>query len=263
MFATETFKLQMGNLQCKHVIFAGPTDNGYARLLGPYSGTESDGQRITMLEGPPFERELAQLKDKFHTTSFPAVFRTTKLESRRVSFSKTATPPPSASAVKPTAPSWATTISLNKDITPSANQTMNNAANQNGPISNDFGLGQPVSMPEFGVHRNGKGQRVDPPLKVSSTLVYNLKPQKLCNAYHLLGSCHTPYCKHEHGERLSAKETEALRAIARMAPCQYKLACEDEECYSGHRCPNQPCVWNECRFSKEMHNVDTKIVAKY
>src|SRR5689334_20617234 len=90
-YHVETFRLHVGDVHCKHIVFCGSTDNGYARLLGPYSGAEATCSRITMVEGAPFERELAELKDKFCTTSFPVVFRDTKLPpGRRVSFSATA-----------------------------------------------------------------------------------------------------------------------------------------------------------------------------
>ncbi|EEH36427.2 CCCH zinc finger DNA binding protein [Paracoccidioides lutzii Pb01] len=78
----EKIRLHAGNVHRKHITFASSTNSGYARLLGPYSSTEVCN-RVTMLEGPPFERELAELKDKYRTTSFPTVFRETKLPPTR------------------------------------------------------------------------------------------------------------------------------------------------------------------------------------
>ncbi|KGM92213.1 uncharacterized protein PADG_11751 [Paracoccidioides brasiliensis Pb18] len=61
---------------------APPTMDTHVFLDHSYSSTEVCN-RVTMLEGPPFERELAELKDKCHTTSFPTVFRDTKLPPTR------------------------------------------------------------------------------------------------------------------------------------------------------------------------------------
>ncbi|KAL8686608.1 MAG: hypothetical protein Q9218_006989 [Villophora microphyllina] len=67
----ELFKLHVDDLHCKHIIFGGSADNGYARMLGPYSGTEDVCKRVTMIEGPPFAQELARDQD---STSKSIVF---------------------------------------------------------------------------------------------------------------------------------------------------------------------------------------------
>ncbi|PGH11185.1 hypothetical protein AJ79_05027 [Helicocarpus griseus UAMH5409] len=261
----ETFKLHAGNVHCKHIIFAGSTDNGYARLLGPYSSTEV-GKRVTMLEGPPFERELAALKDKFRTTSFPTLFRDTKLPpTRRVSFSATPIHTPT-----PKPPSYASAASLSSSPpsytgssppTPAPSEKAPGSPNgsQNGANGSTWVNGNGSTNSWTVVLRNKKGQRVDPPIKPSPSIVQSLKSRKLCNPYHLLGTCHFLACKHEHGERLNDKMMEALRYVARLAPCPAGLECEDENCYSGHRCPNNPCHRPNCHFPKEMHAVDTKV----
>ncbi|PGH14546.1 hypothetical protein AJ80_05866 [Polytolypa hystricis UAMH7299] len=256
----ETFKLHFGDVHCKHIVFCGSTDNGYARLLGPYSGAGTTCNRITMVEGAPFERELAELKDKFRTTSFPVAFRDTKLPpGRRVSFSA------AASSTRSPGPKPSTYASAASQSTAAVN---NNASDSRPgtPSPSEKSPSSPSSItnghngvfPESKVLRNKKGQRVDAPLKPSSSIVQSLKSRKLCNPYHLLGSCPYTSCRHEHGEQLSDKWMEALRYVARLAPCPAGLECEDEDCYSGHRCPNQPCHRPNCHFPKEMHGVDTK-----
>lgn len=89
MCIIEVFKLHLSDLHCTHIIFGGSADNGYARMLGPYSGSDAVRERVTMVEGPPFAQELLQLVDKFRKTKFPKVFRDTKIPPRRVSFSTT------------------------------------------------------------------------------------------------------------------------------------------------------------------------------
>ncbi|OJD11495.1 hypothetical protein AJ78_07749 [Emergomyces pasteurianus Ep9510] len=260
----ETFKLHAGNVHCKHIVFAGSTDNGYARLLGPYCSTEFC-KRVTMLEGPPFERELAELKDKYRTASFPAVFRDTKLSPiRRVSFSLTPIYEPSPT--KPP-PSYASAASFSssppgyhgsRPSTPAPAEKKPGSPNSTTSGSTRF-HGNGAVNSGIAVLKNKHGHRIDSPIKPSSSIVQSLKSRKLCNPYHLLGACHFLACKHEHGERLNEKTMEALRYVARLAPCPSGLECEDENCYSGHRCPNNPCHRPNCHFPKEMHGVDTKI----
>ena len=199
---------------------------------------DSIRERITMLEGPPFARELAELKPYFGTTAFPEVFRDTKIQpQRRVSFSQLPPRSPSANST-----SYASTVAASKAPVTNGNTTVH-AAESGAPT----------------ILRNINGQRVDSTLKPSPSLVALLKPRKLCNQYHLLGPCPYHYCTHEHGDRLKEKELEALRYISRLTACSNGLACDDKYCIAGHKCPQNPCFRQDCRF-REMHGVDTKIV---
>lgn len=237
------FKLHVGDVHCKHIIFGGSADNGYARMLAPYTGNDNFSRRITMLEGPPFAQELSQLVHKFRTYSFPTVFRDTKIPPRRVSFSTT---PPSSTSPKPG--SWASAVAVGAM-----------AASTSEKIAVDS---QRINGFKSSIPRNSKGQRVDPPLSVSQSLVNIVKAKKLCNFHHLAGHCPFGICKHEHGAKLGEKELTALRYVARMAPCRWGLDCEDEDCFAGHQCKPAYCHGDECRFPSEMHNVDTKIALR-
>lgn len=198
-----------------------------------------------MLEGPPFERELASLNERFRTASFPQVFRDSKLQSRRVSV-------PQMLPSSPKASTYAATVSQGS---PSAL-----AQPAASPPSQNADTVTP-SPPTDVIYRNSKGQRVDSPLKPPQQLVTTLKNRKLCNLHHLLRSCPYDPCNHTHGPRLDPKQLEALRYIARLSPCLNGLECDDQYCISGHRCPSQPCTRVQCRFPREMHGVDTKIVS--
>ena len=68
---------------CQRILFGGSADNGYARLFGPLAYRDDARERITLVEGPPFARELADLKGKFRTVSFEKVFRSEKLVNSR------------------------------------------------------------------------------------------------------------------------------------------------------------------------------------
>lgn len=85
------FHSHLNDVHCQQILLGGSADNGYARVLVPNLGDETACKRITLLEGPPFARELAYIKDKFRTVSFESVFRKEKLANikRRVSFRTT------------------------------------------------------------------------------------------------------------------------------------------------------------------------------
>ena len=53
-------------------------DNGYARLLEEVSDRKNL-HRITLVEGVPFERELAALRTRYRTKKFEGLFRTSKI----------------------------------------------------------------------------------------------------------------------------------------------------------------------------------------
>jgi hypothetical protein len=230
------FKVHIDDIHCQRVIFGGSADNRYARLLGPYSTNEEQARRVTLLDGPPFAKELMDFGDKFATTSFDAVFRKQKIQARGVQYS--ITPPASPSQ------NYATVMAQGLPPSPSA-------------VFDPSGV-QKRAQP---ILRNSKGQRVDSQLRYMQTDISNLKREKLCNAYQLQGYCRFVKCTHKHGPRLQGKQLEALRFVARLKYCGNGLACNDEFCTSGHQCPHKGCTGKDsCRFPKVMHGVDTEIV---
>lgn len=81
------FEQDIIDVHCLHIMFCASADNGYARVLGPHRNTKN---QITLVEGPPFAREIKELASSFQTTSFPEVFRTQKL-SKHISINSTKT----------------------------------------------------------------------------------------------------------------------------------------------------------------------------
>jgi hypothetical protein len=223
----------MVDIHCQRVIFCASADNGYARpdSLGRHRGSD----RISLVEGPPFANEMRQLAKGFATTTFDTVFMSKKLKpTRKVSFGDTSsiTPP-----TTPT-PNYASAAK-----TPPAQS----AAPATAPTTN-------TPIRSLAVCINAQGHRVDRPLRTSSKDTVNaLKRRKLCNAFHILGSC--PYsnystCSHKHGPALSAQERVDLMSIARLCVCSSGLFCEDPKCIYGHRCPWENCNWKDCRFRR-------------
>ncbi|OGM39778.1 CCCH zinc finger DNA binding protein [Aspergillus bombycis] len=246
------FEQDILDVHCQRVIFCASADNGYARVLGPHR--ESD--RISLVEGPSFAREIKELAPHFATTSFPDVFRSTKITSRRVSFSNVTPPrtPPRnyASAVKTTPPRSQSTSDVNRR-SPSPLTSARISNRNRSPV-------------RLAVCKNAAGQRVDPPLRYSTKEnVDELKQRKLCNPYHIVGLC--PYgenCNHDHESRLRPQQVEDLRYIARLRVCPRGIWCAEESCVCGHRCPRENCPgpgYNGCKFPKVMHGVDSSIVA--
>ncbi|KAL4982433.1 hypothetical protein BDW68DRAFT_192148 [Aspergillus falconensis] len=256
------FSEDLNNIHCRRIIFCASADSGYARVLGPHRGST----RISLVEGPPFPREMAELAASFETATFPDVFMSSKLRplpARTASFgaqdqdtsipiaTAPTTPVPSsapnyASAAKAAAAASFPPASVATAVTSTANK--------------------PKSKPRLLVCLNARNQRVDSPLKTSpKEAVAAIKRRKFCNQYHILGYCHhmTTYgsCSHEHGPELSKQELNDLMCIARSTPCYSGLMCRDVDCISGHRCPyHERCTYPECRFPKDMHNVDLVIV---
>jgi hypothetical protein len=165
---------------------------------------------------------MSQIASQVVRTKFPEVFRSTKLQSRQVSFS--ITPPPTPG---PVASTYAATVTSNtiKSQTPAH------------PLSESSRSRQPGG---FKVLRNSVGDRIDSILAPSLALVIAQKDKKLCNNYHILGNC-LPPCRYEHGTRLNELQREARRFICRQSACERGLACDNADCLFGHHCPKSPC----------------------
>jgi len=246
------FDLHKNNVHCQKILFGGSADNGYARLLMPCLNDEALRARITLIEGPPFEKELAAIKGSFGVVAFDDVFRKQKLQTvqRRVSFHLT--PPPTPVPVA----NYATAAAKRPPTPP--------AVPPQAP---------PAGATAAKILRNQLGHRIDAQLEYSADDFARLLPLKLCNTYHILGTCshiqRYGNCHHEHGEQLSQRNVQALRAIARLSPCHWGLSCTNPDCIHGHRCtlghrcprengsPSSP----NCRFSADMHDVDTRVVS--
>lgn len=237
------FKLYFDDIHCRHIVFGGSADNGYARMLEPYLQSETDRGRITLLEGPPFAPELVRIKNRFRTLSFPDILRDDKLPAVRI------------------VPYVAPMQTIPAASTPSSGWA---AAASKPPITPPMDHPRALSpKKEEGVCRNALGQRVDSRLQYNQQDFFDIRPLKLCNNYHLLGSCYQgKSCSHKHGEKLGPRKLAALRALSRSAACPWGLDCDDPDCIGGHRCVRPNCKRGICQFSEEMHDVDTKIVTR-
>jgi hypothetical protein len=244
------FEQDIIDIHCRHVIFCASADNGYARVLGPHRNSNASKSQITLVEGPPFAREIKELAPSFQTTSFPEVFRSQKL-SRRISFSNAPTTPTGTTPISNYASIVRTSSRSPQDTSPS-------------PSSSSPNPQSPSQKTKLPIHKNALGQRIDSPLHYSTRgKLEALKHHKFCNQFHILGSCSWgEECTHKHNRRLVDQDVIDLMCIARLSVCARGLKCEDEYCVSGHRCMVRGCAGpgGGCKFGGEMHGVDTRIV---
>lgn len=256
---SEQFKTNLYDCHCHQVLLGCSSDSHYATLLEEMMQDRSVLDHITLLEGVPFEREVATLKENFRTTKFDNVFRTTKL-------GPAPTPPKGPlQAVTATLPALSRVESNTTNgtstgpSTPAMTWASMTAHSASKPSTT--GASTPASMksPEpvlskpvtKGIDRNRHGQRID---KVDSSIpnheIQRIKKLKLCNIYYLQGSsyCTSNNCSHSHTYPLSKGERNILREVARMTPCYYKLDCSDPECIYGHRCPQNDPNKSDCWY---------------
>ena len=213
-------------------------------MLGHYR----DSDRVSLVEGRPFERELQELAPHFKTTSFPQVFRSTKLVPRRASFVNATIEP-----TRTLTPNYASMVRAAPPPQPALDGAPSTARIPVEDLRPD--------QPNLVVCRNGSGQRVDRPLQITSRVrVDALKHLKYCNQFHIVGSCPYERCTHQHGPRLPDRDIVNLMCIARLSPCPRGLQCDSETCVSGHQCPWDNCSGSGCRFPQDRHGVDTNII---
>ncbi|KAJ9609166.1 hypothetical protein H2200_006938 [Cladophialophora chaetospira] len=251
-------KLFYNNVHCKHIMFSGSGDNGYAGFLRQYCPTSQEASKVVLIETLPFARQLGELAVKFRTTELGDLFRKNKIDIaklRRESFRDTSggqqegSPPTTyASRLKQTN---GTHDKPSADSPKEAVLTVTR-----------------VPTAARKIYQNSSGQRVDQPLRLWADydIVEKLKPKKFCNRFFITHDC--PFddatCYNNHKGTLSADEMAALRFIARSNPCS-DLYCDDPDCFSGHRCMHRRNCQRRgnrekpCRFSEEMHTVDVKI----
>lgn len=277
------FKANLYDCHCHQIILGCSNDNHYVNLLEETIKDPTVLSHITLLEGLPFEKEVATLKNNFKTTKFENIFRSTKLSpchtpARGPLQAVTATLPAlsrvesngtngSVSGSSTPAMTWATMTA--QPFIPSAPTSKASTTRTSTPTSTrspEAVVSKPVTK---NIERNRHGQRVD---KVDSTIpnheIQRIKKLKLCNIYYLQGSsfCTTNNCSHSHTYPLSKGERNILREVARMTPCYYKLDCSDPDCIYGHRCPqnkpDEPGCWygEDCRFYGWGHSIDTRVV---
>jgi hypothetical protein len=271
---SELFRLNLYNCHCHQLFLGCSHDNGYARLLEETLADVELLGRISLIEGVPFERELASLKASYRVTQFTDLFRNSKITTPIYpAASRSPNPPPPHNSVSSTRSSTnnssvASAMPSNSDGVQNSSSWASLAASNPGDLTLQSEKAA-VSQPSATIDRNKYGQRIDPvELKsVPRDELNRLKKMKLCNYHHLMGNCpNINKCTHDHTVKLTKSERTILQAIARTTPCHNGSGCDEPTCIYGHRCPwsepnSKECPWgNACRFDRSQHGLDTKIV---
>lgn len=277
-----SFNLGLNSLQCRHIILGCSHDNGYARMLEEVHS--DDYEKITLLEGVPFTRELSALAHKFGSTQCRSLFRDTKIETYGNYHKRTqangyhVSPVMSSATTRETPPAkgnglyqspYETHRSNSSDgdpaftpastVSSAAPPSSSSAANWAGTAKAAAALPAPAAnlkpavnsaATESPIRRNRKGQRIDPPKpkELDMQLLQKVQSMKLCNNFFLKGFCHNANstCEHDHYYKPSPKELAVLKYIARRIPCVRGTTCDDPKCTAGHRCAFMES--GECRF---------------
>lgn len=279
---SEIFKLHLYDCHCRHILFGCSHDNGYARLLEDIADS-SILNRITLLEGVPFERELAQLKSRYQTTRFQGLFRTSKINIHQSTYSHSPKPKTANSLLSGTgyvplsvaqyqSPYQPTIIGRADSASPSNRTTLNPTAPTwaSAAMAAPPYIASPPPTPPVNttktVPRNRYGQRIDPITTCDPNEVKRIKTLKMCNVHYLRNDCPYDPCTHDHYYKPTKNELVTLRHVSRMTPCKFGSDCDDLKCIYGHVCPNseigkKSCRWGEnCRFEREQHGIEMTAV---
>jgi hypothetical protein len=259
----ETFNLHIYDCHCKHVILGFSANSRlHTTFASLYNDNTDISNRTTILTSSPNDFESSDLKSKFKTTTFQWLFRATTARSNNnnsssgggVSITRSHQPATLLSLYAPTSP---TSPSSMLTLMDSPISTATNSSTRDTPTPPDppkqFFTPPPILL-------NWRGQRLDPPLNVSESVVSALKSRnpKLCNSFYLRGRCTSKDCPRDHSHSPSEEQIDGLRTLARQAPCRYSHQCKEEWCFFGHNCPWN-CVRDSCKF-RDVHGIDTRIV---
>jgi hypothetical protein len=238
-------------MHCRHVFFGCSHDNGYARLLEDTPVNLLS--KVTLLEGVPFERELAIYVEEHGSARFEGIFRTAKIEN----YSNRLPPPRTRGIMSPVSPPPSEEYggglppppqrhsragstsgeSSNNVKTATSPMTWAKKANAAAAIATDSPPSTPTPQAlTQEIPRNRKGQRVDAAIKFDMNEVKRVQKIKMCNVHYLRKDC--PYgdqCTHLHSYKPTKNEIETLKYVARQTPCRFGMGCDDPKCIYGHR----------------------------
>lgn len=216
---------------CKSVLLGISHDNGYARTLQKLSEYH---HKIKLLQGPPFEREIAKFIDEgIQKVVVPDLFESSKITNTAAAAATSPSGPVRSSSFAPQPATWANLITSNlasTDEFPPLSSSRNHISGNTPPPS-------PLLRKLHAVY-------TVPAKKVTFSnetfsKIRNLDPRP-CNNYYLRnGDCwYGDTCTHSHTYKFNQEEIAALRAYVERIQCKKKDECTDKDCYYGH-CPTQ------------------------
>ena len=207
----ENFDFFVNNSQCKHIIFGGCDDSGYAVFLGRYAARPSIRDRITLLQNGAIHPNITSSGFK-RTVRFDSLFAPSGASTSTIKDSH----PTSSTSLVPTAPAVGQLTTTTQ------------------PLINPSPLLEKLGSPLY----NENGQRIDKLLNINLDSPYLgfLHQNNLCQWYYLRGICQG--CSRNHSfPPLKAKRFDYLWYVARGGLC-YKLRkggnCKEPLCIYGH-----------------------------
>ncbi|KAK5167830.1 uncharacterized protein LTR77_007529 [Saxophila tyrrhenica] len=269
---SEMYQLFLYNYHCRQIVLGCTSASGYVSLLDQHKHDEEALPRVALLEGAPFNMDLANMP--FRKLKLAGIFQETKNHQTycsggqrvdsRISLNATSeaftprnatpvgqsfsvqSPPSSAAGLENARPSFhARTDSItssgnNSDV---ANSTWATVISKNKlrPLADT--LRRQSVEPAATIKRNRAGQRIDVPGDYDRDEVQRIKKLKGCNQHYIgAGCCHynagrADKCPHNHHFKFSAAELKTLRVVAKETPCKRGHDCDDVNCIYGHMCP--------------------------
>lgn len=275
---SENMRVSLYDCHCHAVLLGCSHNDEYAQVVDEVSQDSEVAGHLVLLEGVPFEKDLAALQAKFKSVRFDTIFRSAKLsppkpppgvvlptitkgDSTRTSSTNSASSTPQLN--------WATVTAQAKpaSVTPDTNSSP--ATITAKPVKQvTSNTSSSIKTSSKGISTNRLGQRVDrTDDSIANYEIQKVKKLKLCNTFYLQGQkCTSSHCTHRHDYPISNWERKCLREVARMTPCYYRTECEDGDCIYGHRCPQSKpgepsCYYGEdCRFYGWGHGIDVRVV---
>ncbi|KAL8995919.1 MAG: hypothetical protein Q9169_004455 [Polycauliona sp. 2 TL-2023] len=199
------FELFIYNAHCKQILLGGPTDNGYARLLGQYNTDNAGRKKIRLIKGPPFTSKMGRLADTFGYFSVPKVFRDSKIPPPRHDSGRTMSHKSPYTAARGSSSPFEAEYS--KDVFAPT-------------VEYKSAMKRPISIQESKA--------------CAREFVLEISRRHYCNEYHLRGFCNNFYRSYRHGSPLTNVEQIALRKLAGKLPCLAGEECIDQGCYMDH-----------------------------
>jgi hypothetical protein len=283
--------LFLPNAQCKHVFFGPCHDNGYLVVLERYK--RDYASRITLIETRPAETGFLDLG--FKRMAVPTIFRPDNLPGKPLNMvpaSPVAFNAPMAPPVRTVSGPQMTANSapfIPKSTSPAPSSDSASSGTW-ATVGKGLSTGKTINIaskkapPRRFVLLNVYDERLDAELPRSDPSAFKRLTErlenegKLCNNYHLRGSCKSSfcssfephadlrsiatgdagdYCDYTHGDRLSPGEQLSLKHKARSRSCPYRDQCREIDCTYGHHCKfMETCTLPKCYFA-HTHSMET------
>jgi hypothetical protein len=285
-------QLYAENAQCKHIYFAACHDVGYISDLTPHAGNSG---RFTLVDsrGIRFHDEFTKLG--MGVEELPGVFRSTPLDGPAlyrppnsvITSTKTTSPPVKQPSHTTGAASQRTVCEFYKlgkckygatckylhvgsaDTSTSWRSTSNERLEASSPAEEPRkSLPKKEDVPEGHIAVNRNSFRLDPYIpppspEAAMELRARINRQRICNNFHLNGSC-DGQCGFDHSP-LDPELKRALESLARSQPCPKRGACRKANCTYGHICQTPDCRHRGgkafCKLPYASHSEDLAVAA--